>query len=556
MQTGYTGHIASSEWRWVTLLGSILVLLAVLPFLWVVLNTAGQPQQQFMGALHDYPAAASELGKVVQGAQGALLGRYLHTPEPHNGVLIDIAYVLLGRVARFTALPTIVIYHVARVGASIFMYAAIYSLAAQIWMRVRTRQLFFLLAVIGSGLGWLFAPLTGSPAYPDLTPAVAYPFATTLLNMHLPLATGIAALLVSAMIEVLRPGYNVNPNVQNAGIRLFSYSLLFTLLYPQGLLPLMVAFVGLLLARSIRKRHLTQRTVRWMLWFGVPALPLLVYYASIFLYNPVVARVWIQVNQAPAPRFDQMLIGLGLPLLIALPGIWRAVRKFEPDGNQFMLLWLIALLLLTYLTPVIQMNFMLGIMLPIAYFGARALEDFWLAYLSRNWRYRVVVALIPLLGISHLYVLFLPVASLTDRDPRTNPGFTLELDYALALRWLAATRPPRQWDWTILAAPQVSVWVPAWTGMHVVYGYPAGALNAPAKRAAVERWYGEADAASPLCTAMLNGIYTAAGRYTIRYVLYGPRERALGAGACLDVLTPVAGFGSVQVYAYADSTQR
>jgi hypothetical protein len=547
MRAGYTGHISPAEWRWVTVVSSALVLLALVPFLGVVLSAPIQRDQQFMGALHDYPAAASNLAKIVQGMRGEWLSRYLHTPEPHNGVLIDTLYILLGQISRVTSIPTIIIFHVARVGASIFMYAAIYYLSAVIWMRVRTRRIFFVLAVFGSGLGWFFAPVSQNAGYPDLIYPYPFPFYTTLINVHLPLATGCLAILASAMVEVLRPGVNSDPGANNEGLTMFVFSLLLTFLYPQGFFPIAIAFTALLLARAIRNRKSWEQTLRWLLWFGVPAMPLIVYYITVFLYNPVVAQVWLREHHAPAPPVLMLLIGLGLPLLIALPGLYRAVRRFEPDGNQFMLMWLLAMLLLVYLSPAIQMNFALGLMLPLAYFGARAAEDFWFGFVSRPWRLRLLVALLPIIGISHFYALFLPVSAL--RDDRSQTALLLELDYARAFRWLLSRRPDE--NTVTLAAPSVGTWLPAWAGTRVVYGYLSETLEAPQKLRAVQAWYNIAD--EQACDALLNGEYSAHGNYRVTYVFYGPREAALAAGKqtpCLNLLIPVVQFGSVTIYRY------
>lgn len=546
MRTGYTGHITPVEWRWVIVVSSMLVLIALLPFLWVVLSGASQ-NQQFMGALHQYPGTASHLGRIIQGTRGEWLGRYLLTPEPHNGVLIDGIYILLGQVSRLTSIPAIVIFHVARVGAAIFMYVAIYYLAAMIWMRVRTRRIFFLLAVVGSGFGWLLSPLTQSPLFPDVASPSPFPFYATLINVHLPLATGCLAILVSAMIEALRPGMTTNPGVDNAGVILFTFSLLLAFLYTQALLPVVIACVGILLARVLRRRDLMAVPLRWMLWLIVPALPLVAYYVTVFLYNPVVSQVWLQENLSPAPPVWMLLAGLGLPLIIAVPGIYRAIRRFEPDGNQFMLLWLLSMLLLVYLTPLIQMNFALGLMLPIAYFGARAMEDFWFNLIPRTWRYRLIVALLPIISISHFYVLFIPLVPIADESPNTSSGVLLERDYSAAVQWLRNRRPDR--NQVALASPQVSLWLPAWTGIRVVYGHSSETLDAGVKRQAVENWYRTTDPAE--CERVLNGAYTAADRYRVTYVFYGPYESQLGSGACLDDLLQIATFGSVKVYFYA-----
>ncbi|MCU0499112.1 MAG: hypothetical protein MUF87_17300 [Anaerolineae bacterium] len=543
MQTGYTGHITPLEWRWVTVISSALVLLALLPFLSVVLSGRSE-QFQFMGTLHNFPETSIDLAKVVQGAQGRWLTQFPHTPEPHNAVLLDVIYSLLGQVSRFTLIPPIILFHVARVIASIYMYAALYSLGAMIWTRLRTRRIFFGLVVIGSGLGWLYAPLTQNWGSADLLYPQIYPFFSSLINVHYPLAIGILALMASAMIQALRPGSEEEPGVNNSGIVLFFSSLMLALIYPEALFPIAVAFYLIVIGRSFKRRKFTQRTLRWMLWFGVPALPIIAYYISIFIYNPVVRDLWLQSHPLNTPSPLLLLIGLGLPLLIALPGIVRALRRFEAFGDQFMLVWLGVIVVLIYLFPVVRIDFAIGLMILIAYFGARGAEDFWFARLARPWRYRIAIGLIPVLAISLFYVLFMPNVAINTEITKGGP--LLAPDYVATFQWLE-TRPDYQ---VVLAAPATSVWIPVWTGMRVVYAHGNGTLDAVTKFSAVEAWYRATDPSQ--CEALLEGQYHQHTDYRVLYVIYGPIERTIGETVCLDALAPIVSFGEVEVYRYLE----
>ena len=543
MRSGYTGHVTSSEWRWVITMSSALVLLAFIPFLWVVLSSPPQQQLQFMGALHDYQNAASDLSKIVQGEQGMWLTTTLHTPEPHTGSLMDFVYVLLGWIAQITSLETIIVFHVARVGAALFMYMAVYYLAAVIWMRIRTRRIFFILAVTGSGFGWLIAPLNQYVRYPDISANVMFPFHATLVNVHFPLTIGAISILTSGFIWVLRPGNRENPSVTNSGLIIFMLGLLITLIYPQALVPLVIAFVGLLLMRALRGRGISTRELRWILWFLVPALPLLAYYVIVFVYNPLIADIWVQKNIASPPDLLALVIGLGLPLLIAVPGLWRAVRYFEPDGNQFMLVWLVVMLLLMYLSPIVQMNFAIGLMIPLAFFGARAIEDHWFKLIARPWRYRILFAIFPLMVVSHLYVLLTPVMQLDSGRLYEVSGVLLQRDYAFAFQGLERIADT---DDVVLAAPAVGTWLPAWSGLRVVYGSASETLDAGEKRQAINEWYQLEDPEA--CERLLNGFYSREGSYRVRFIFYGPLERNIGDTVCLDEMLPVFQFGDVTIY--------
>jgi hypothetical protein len=100
----------------------------------------------------------------------------------------------------------------------------------------------------------------------------------------------------------------------------------------------------------------------------------------------------------------------------------------------------------------------------------------------------------------------------------------------------------------VLASPAVSLWLPAWVNARVVYGHPYETLQASTKRQAVLEWYRAQPGFD--CTALLNGQYAFEDRrYHVSYVVYGPREQALGATeTCLSGLRLAATFGSVTVY--------
>lgn len=545
MRSGYTGHVTSSEWRWVILVGSALIVLAFIPFMWVILDGIVNTRWEFMGALHDYEDGAVYLSHVLQGSSGRWLSHILHTPETHGGTFFDFLYTLIGQLSRLLLLPPAAAFHISRIAASLFMYMALYQLASSIWMRLRTRRIFFALVVAGAGLGWLFGPLTGDASYLDLTAPEVFPFYSTLVNTHLPLALGCLALLASVIIPVFRPGATDQPTVENAGILIFFLGLTLVLIYPIALFPVVMAFVLNLLVHWYKTRDNMSRELRWLMWFIVPALPVAVYYFAVLDNNPVMAQVWRQQNNIAGPAPHVLVLSFGLPLVMALPGIYRAVRRFEPDGDQFMLLWLLSMLSLVYLPTMIERHFTIGMMIPLAYFATRSLEDFWFKYISRRWRFRLLVALIPILAAGHLFILFLPIRPLLREDIRQISGMVLERDYATAFSWLR--RQIRQDD-VVLAAPSTGVWVPAWTGGHVIYGHPVNTVESHLKRRAVIEWFRSNNLQA--CSPLLTGSYSYQGTYTVRYVIIGPQENALGNTVCISLLEPLQTFGSVRIYTY------
>jgi hypothetical protein len=249
-------------------------------------------------------------------------------------------------------------------------------------------------------------------------------------------------------------------------------------------------------------------------------------------------KLWNEQNVTSAPTVLELLIGFGIPLLVALPGIYRAIRRFERDGDRLMLLWLLCIVIAIYLPLNVQRRFMVGMIVPIAYFATRAIEDVWLARLTRRWRPIAIGIFVPLISVSQVLMLFLPVLPAIMGNADRAVGIFLERDYAAVYQWL---EPRSRSDDVILASPLASAWVPGWVGMRVVYGHPYETLDATEKQQQVLDWYNGTDTGAA-CSALLN-------EYNVRYILYGPEEQKLGQTACLASLRLIAQSGSVVVYA-------
>jgi hypothetical protein len=532
-QTRYTDQITAAEWRWVMIWATALALLTLLPFVLVPLILPSQ-DPMFMGVLHDPEGAVSGLASMRLGERGEWLWRNLHTPEPQTGVISDVIYVVLGHVARVIQLEPLALFHIARVLGAMFMFHAFYVLSAAIWSKLNTRRIFWFVASVGSGLGWIAVPLLRQLT-PDIQFSPIFPFHVAMANIHLPLAVGCIAFLAAAMLDSMRPGSYAMPAVSNSGLTLIVFSVTLALLYPQAFIPLGITY-ALLLVLDAQRRSVYSRNLQWFIWFIVPPLPLLAYILIVTVSNPVVMEIWQLGATTGVPSPLTLLIALGLPLIFALPGLWRAVRRFEPDGSAFMLMWLAVMLLLAYLMPVIRGKYLLGLMIPIAYFVARSAEDFWFPRVTdRRWRWRLIAAVVPLIVASNAIALFAPLASAV--------RLTLPTDYGDALSFLHS-RPS---SGVVVTAGPVGQWLPSWTGQQTVYASQRLTLDAPEKAAAIRRFYGAQSEAD--CDALLDSTASSGPPFRVRYVLVGPVERSIGdASACLDGLVELAQFGSVTVY--------
>ena len=548
MQSGFTGHVTPIEWRWVLVVSIMLVGLAFVPFIWVVSNSGVDSGWQFMGALHNHVEGSAYISRIRQGMGGDMLIQFLHTPENQIRFILQPVYPFLGQVSRLASdnLSAILVFHVARVSVTVFMYLSLYQLAATIWLRVRTRRMFFVLVSVGSGFGWLVIVLTGGKlsSYPpiDLIQSQLSPFFSGLVSIHVPLAIACLALLSAIIIAALRPGIESVPTVRNSGIVGFVLGIVLILLYPEAYVLYVLALAITVGVQWYFAKKITKREILWMMWILVPALPILIYYILI-MYNNLFVMEWIQQRASFPIDLIQLFIGLGGLLLLGLPSITRAIRRFESDGDRFMIIWLLVACIGSLLPIDIRAHFLVGIMIPIAYFATRSIEDVWLKRLPRRYRTMIFAISIPFFMISNLFVLLLPLIPLSSSRPTESAGIVISTEYRAALEWL--DRRVSDTD-VIMSSPEIGTWIPSWLGAHSVAGHPNETMDTSQKVRWIDEWYRIESIDD--CDNSLRHIQGFHQQYMLGYVIYGALERKIGDGICLRRLTFVASFGDVEIY--------
>lgn len=514
MQSLKATHISPTEWRWVFVVGGVLTALTLLPYAWALAGMAASDQWQFMGLLANPQDGATYLAKIEQGIRGAWLFHLVHTPEPHAGAAINLFYLLLGHFARLIGLSSLEIFHLARVATTLFMYSALYVFGATVWPRLRPRRLFFVLVAVGSGLGWLllvFGVRAGD--IPDLTVPEAYPLYAAYTNPHFPLAIGCLALLATTYVDAFRVDFKDPPSAINGGLGVSLLTLVLVFVLPQALLPLGSTLVVYLAVRAVRSRALPVRELRWVMVFVLPIIPAGVYYLLLLQYNWAMQSWNGQIatfNTSPL----LVIMGYGLLLATAVPGLVRAIRRFEADGDQLMLIWLGVNFVLAFLPFNHQRRMLIGLIIPVVFFAVRSVEDYWLRVIPERLRMPALIGLIVLVMPSTILAMGIPLFGIMNPEVGRDEVLLVERGYWDAMQWLNQNGKP---DDVVLSSPNIGLWIPAWGNKRVVYGHPYETLSAATKLAQVEAWY-RGD-----CGDLLE-------QYHVRYVIVGPQERALGNG--------------------------
>lgn len=516
MQTLRSVYVSTAEWRWVIVISGLLVALTLVPYAWALATNETADGWQFMGMLSNPKDGATYLSKIEQGRRGAWLFELRHTPESHNGAGFHTFYIFLGHIARLTGLSSRLIFHIARVATSLLMYISIYQLGATIWIRLRPRRLFFTLLSVGSGLGWLLLLLDPGELAADMNIPEAFPFYAAYTNPHFPLSIASLALIAALYIIVFRRGFTAPPSVDNGGLGLMLLAMALSLVQPTALVSIGAALGLYVLARWYLTKEFPNHELRWSAMLWLPAIPFAVYDFAVFHFNDIMGEFNRQ-NQTPSPAPLLYVFGYGLLLIVAIPGLVRAVRRFERDGDQLMLLWFVINVIGLYAPFNLQRRLALGLVIPIVYFAVRALEDYWFYIVPKNWRAPAIIALIVFVVPSNVIVLAIPlVGAVASPERGLDAGLLIDDDYWEQLQWLDANGEN---DAVVLAAPTISLWIPAYTRQRVVYGHEYETVPKAERLRQVEDWYRGTD-----CDTLLgDGL-----PFEVRYILWGPQERDLG----------------------------
>jgi len=503
---GRTGATVNRrEWRWVVLVTLALVIASSLPYLiaWAV-----TPEDaHFTGLIFNPQDGNSYVAKMRQGLVGSWSFRLPYTSEPHAGAPVYLFYLLLGHVARWTGMSLIVVYHAMRVLGGAVMLSALYGLASWLSGGVGERRVMFLLAALGSGLGWLVGTMGVMTS--DLWVQEAFPVYALLANAHFPLAIGLMVGMVNCGLRIANDGQR--EWLWGLGMVLAAVAL--GVIQPFGLVSVFGGLGVMLVARTVRERYVPWRAVAWVIGAGVMASPYPLYTQWAMRTDPVLA-VWNVQNVTPSPPLWDWVLSYGLALLLAALGtVWAARRG--SDGDCLLLGWVGVTLVGMYLPLPLQRRLSLGLGVPL---GLLAGMGWWRAVRPRARARRQGLLQGLVVAFCALTPVFLVLMTLLGALAG-EPWFYLGEGEWAALRWL---RDEGQPDAVVLCAPQVGLFVPAWAGQPVVYGHPFETVDAERRKAQVEAfWAGDIGPTE-------REVFLRENR--VGYVLVGPRERALGTG--------------------------
>jgi len=506
-------------------MGISMLVVAISAVPYVLGYLAAGPQLEFGGFLIDLDDSYSYVAAMQQGIAGGWRYQVLHTPEDHPGAYLHTFYIALGKLSVLMGLSPMATYHLCRLACALALLLAAYLFLSLFLETPQARLVALSLIAFSSGLGWVVL-LTGSTTLRGLSPLDfwlidAYTFFTLFTFPHS--AVAVALLLVFLFLAVKyveRPRLSILVLGAAALLGLCAIHP-FSALLVDGIL----AAYWILLTLD-RKKIIRREAAAFALWALVP-VPLVVYYYSAFIRDPVLAN-WAALNILPSPPLAHLLLGYGILVPLAAGGVIRAFQGWN-ERRLLLAAWVFAAVVLLYVPFTLQRRMVEGLHVPVCTLAAIGLFEClvpcmmragwvcrfarWRGYTSEGLKrlllFSVIVATFP----SNLYLL----ASTTASVLHHNPGLFHKQEEIEAIDWLGGNTATTD---TVLASYNVGRYLPARIGHRVFMGHFHETVRVNDKLQLADSFYSE-DTSDSARRRLLS-------EYGIRYVFHGPSEKEMG----------------------------
>ena len=545
--------ISRREWLLAFLVALVTVGITLIPYALAYLPA--DDGRLFTHIIMNPQDAQTYFAKMFQGYQGHSLYTIPFTPEPHNGAFVGVFYVWLGQLARVTGLTITAVWHISRILADIILFLTTFAFISQFFSDRWQRWTAYLLALFGSGLGWLLF-IINQPYWLDHFPVDfkqpgAHLFFTAFTFPHITLGTAFILMSIWILWRLgqengdIRGTHRVLRLVIVAGLINTALGIAYPfLLY---IIIVVTALYWLHLARHAR-RILWQKGFLFAGMFVIPA-PLYLYYAYTLQINPIF-KAWDVQAATLSPPWPHYLVAYGLMLLFGFLHWWH-----HPEQRQkFAVLWLwilaVALLLYAPLNP--QRRFVQGVHVPLAILSTAAFFQILMPpwqqsrpfqKLLQRPRYNLpglnrltILIFLAFMSLSNVYVLAsVSVSSLIQRpDPIFRPADEIEATY-----WLRKNGGESA---VLIGDYETGNYIAAHTPVRVMLGHWAETVDYEEKQALVAQFY-TAETSHTWRRDLIQ-------QYQIHYVWHGPREQALGQfdPETADYLEPLYTNSTITVY--------
>lgn len=502
--------------RWLWGFALLTILVTTIPYL-IGFAKAGS-DWVFTGFVFGVEDGNSYIAKMLSGATGDWLFRTPYTTQPQNGFLAFLPYILLGKLAGGGALheQLVALFHLFRVAGVILYVFATYDFCRIFLHEERWQRWAVALATFGGGLGWLsiFGLKTGG--YEQLPLDFYSPETFGFLGVFgLPhLAVARALLLWGLAGFLTQPREKPFLHGLKTGILWLALGFMqpLTVVCAWAVIAASLALSWIWLRASRLDREMLREEIgRWRmrLWtgcgMGLVSAPVAIYNFLSFSLDPFL-KGWSQQNLILSPPVVDYVLAYGL---IAPLAIWGAIQAWQRKEWHWALpiAWILIFPLLAYFPYPLQRRLPEGVWVAWVVTGLFGLKG-----LGRKWQRPLTV----ILASSFLSTLLFFSGSIGSVMKPAEPLFQPRAKVT-AYEYLAGEATSFA---GVLSSYSTGNSLPAWAPLHVVIGHGPESVNLAGLEPQVKAFFASSGTDAQRVQFLKE--------QRVRYVFYGPAEKALG----------------------------
>jgi hypothetical protein len=495
--------IRKNDFLWILICSALILLMSSIP------NWAGYRAEtkelRFRGIYYDSQDYAVHIATMEAGRQGEWAYQFRFTTEPHSPAYIRLFYIFLGHAGDWLGLSSEVTFQLARWILGFVALFALYSLMRKVFPDLYWARIGFLLAALGSGLGWLqlIFNWTSGPITPiDFWLIDDYIFFSLSVFPHFMFVTAGMCTALSLWLDFLETSRW--RNILWIGLT----ALLVQLANPIAFATVDAGLFGATLFCWWRTKSIHRAAIGGLIIIAVTQIPLLAYNFIVLNRDPLWSQFTAQ-NQTLSPPPDYYLWGFAFFWPLSILG---AVAAFRTKSNAFgaAIFWIISGFLLAYAPFYIQRRFLQNITIPLAALATAGLMKLFEMVMAKSqgvlrWQSSLIILFIFLTSISSIQ-LGLGQSAYLQTHPE-NLYYPASLDGAID--WLHENA---QYNDFILASEATSQILAQKAGMRAYLGHEMETLGYTAKQLTVQ--------------AFFRGELPELASHPIQWVVYGPFEKS------------------------------
>ena len=372
----WSGHLSS----WLIPLVAAVAITLLLELPHVIAGMQAQRGLMFVGMFWSSHDVSQYLAAMRDGAAGAWLVTDHLSGEPHRPAMMYSLYVVLGKGAAAAGIEFERAYMAAATCGRLLLLLAIYWATALVSHLPERRYLAFGLVVLGSGLTSLLgvaARLSGVPfefAGAELNRPEVSTFLTLFTAPHLMI--GLALMLgIARAVALAWDGSRAAAAAALTMALALGFANPFSLATICAVLAAFAAVQGIL-------RAPTRTGILAISGVLAAASPFLLHSALVFSADPFWGATYGGQNRTLSDPPVELLLGLGLLVPLAMMGLRSFLRDLTP-GRTLVMTWIVVSVVLMYLPVGFQRRFSFGLHPMLGMAAACGLPPVW-AWLRRH----------------------------------------------------------------------------------------------------------------------------------------------------------------------------